>query len=154
MGSNPNFYAYTKDVNAWIDPFGLDCNKLGQWGEDFAQEQLEGSGKYKRVFSVQNNSGHGIDLVGQRHDGKFDFFEVKTTGVGPNTLGNRKAVPLSDRQLDSDFFINDILTKNNIADFGLNRNQAQNMLNNIGDKRVIDVFIDNGKLNKVLTSIW
>ena len=27
-GSNPNFYAYVKDNNSWIDPFGLDCTKV------------------------------------------------------------------------------------------------------------------------------
>ncbi len=146
-GNNPNMYAYTKDSNVWIDVFGLDCNSLGQWGEDFAKEQLEGNGKYKRVFSVQNGSNHGIDLVGERMDGKFDFFEVKTTGVG-------KAVPLSERQMNPDFFIRDILNKPNIESFGISEEAAATMLNNIGDKRVIDVFIDNGKLGNVLTSIW
>ena len=28
QGSNPNFYAYTKDNNSWIDPYGLDCGKV------------------------------------------------------------------------------------------------------------------------------
>ncbi|MEN7551945.1 RHS repeat-associated core domain-containing protein [Rapidithrix thailandica] len=153
-GNNPNIYAYTKDSNIWIDIFGLDCNSLGEWGEKFAKEQLEGSGKYKRVFPVQNKSNNGIDLVGQRHDGKFDFFEVKTTGVGKDAKGNRQAVGLSKRQQNSNYFIRDILGKNDIDKFGLTRSEAQHMLNNIGDKRVIDVFVDNGKVNSVLTSIW
>ena len=31
-GGNPNIYAYTKDVNAWIDPFGLDCEVVNMDG--------------------------------------------------------------------------------------------------------------------------
>ncbi|WP_317162799.1 RHS repeat-associated core domain-containing protein [Tenacibaculum maritimum] len=29
LGNNPNFYAYVKDSNSWIDPFGLDCKRPG-----------------------------------------------------------------------------------------------------------------------------
>ncbi|MEN7551950.1 RHS repeat-associated core domain-containing protein [Rapidithrix thailandica] len=153
-GNNPNIYAYTKDSNVWIDIFGLDCNSLGEWGEKFAKEQLEGSGKYKRVFPVQNKSNNGIDLVGQRHDGKFDFFEVKTTGVGKDAKGNRRAVGLSDRQRNSTFFVDDVLTKAQGGGYGVSPQLATQMKNNIGNKRIIDVFVDNGKVNSVLTSIW
>ncbi|WP_298315320.1 DUF6531 domain-containing protein [uncultured Aquimarina sp.] len=156
-GNNPNIYAYTHDSNTWIDIFGLKeggSNKLGDWGENYTKEQLEKSGEYKRVFPIQNSQNHGIDLVGETHDGKFDFFEVKTTGVGPDINGNRKVWKLPDRQSDSNFFINDILGKDNIQDFGLSRAEADHILSNIGKKRLVDVFVDNGKVNKVLTSTW
>lgn len=29
---NPTFYAYTKDVNSWIDPLGLNINDLTKRG--------------------------------------------------------------------------------------------------------------------------
>jgi hypothetical protein len=87
-----------------------------------------------------------------RHDGKFDIFEVKT-----NISGN--VGDLSARQLNSDYFIKDILQKDNIVDFGLSRQQANQILNNIGDKRVVDVFVGRGpkgrfKVKSALVSDW
>ena len=153
-GNNPTLYGYVKDVNTWIDLFGLDCNDLGKWGENKAKELLEDTGKYVRVFPVQNASGHGFDLVGLRHDGKYDIFEVKTTGVGPDKNGNRRAVALSDRQENRDSFISDILNKAIKKDFGITKNIARDIMNNIGDKRIIDIFVDNGKFHHALISIW
>lgn len=154
VGGNPNLYAYVFDSNREIDPFGLDCmqKRLGDFGEKWAKEQLEASGKYKKVFSVQNNSNHGIDLVGMRSDGKFDIFEVKT-----NVSGN--VGELSARQVNPNFFINDVLTKAQGGSFGISKNMAQNIANNIGDTRIIDVFVkhaSNGRwyVNKGMISIW
>ncbi|SFZ80875.1 RHS repeat-associated core domain-containing protein [Tenacibaculum maritimum] len=35
LGNNPNFYAYVKDSNSWVDPFGLspwgNINDFGNW---------------------------------------------------------------------------------------------------------------------------
>ncbi|NAW51603.1 hypothetical protein GNY06_09490, partial [Elizabethkingia argentiflava] len=101
--------------------------------------------------AVQNGSNHGIDLVGMRKDGKFDFFEVKT-----NTTG--KVSPLSVRQVDSFRFIKGILDpqKAGKGGWGISSGEAQKMAdpNNWGDTRIIDIFIKNGKLDKVLTSQW
>lgn len=112
---------------------------------------MEGSGKYKKVVSVQNGSNHGIDLVGIRHDGKYDFFEIKT-----NTTG--QVSPISNRQANADDFINDILgtKKAQTGKWGISRDEALDMLNpeNRGDKRIVDIFIKDGKLDNVLTSQW
>ncbi|MFD2582707.1 RHS repeat-associated core domain-containing protein [Pedobacter vanadiisoli] len=153
-GGNPSIYGYVFNSNYEVDVFGLKTfqQALGDYGEKWVKEALQNSNRYSRVFQVQNASGHGIDVVGMRHDGKFDIFEVKT-----NISGN--VGDLSARQLDSDYFIKDILQKDNITDFGLSRQQANSILNNIGDKRVVDVFVGRGpkgrfKVKSALVSDW
>ncbi|GGE50177.1 RHS repeat-associated protein [Pedobacter psychrotolerans] len=153
MGGNPTVYGYVYDSNVEIDIFGLECGqkRIGDWGENWAKNQLELSGKYKGVISVQNGANHGIDLVGVRHDGKFDFFEVKT-----NTTG--KVSPISARQSNASDFIQDILgpQKAQKGGFGISAAEARKMADpsNLGDTRIVDIFIKNGKLDKVLTSQW
>jgi RHS repeat-associated protein len=135
-GGNPTIYGYVHDPNNWIDVLGLDCKqkKIGDWGEKWTKGQLENSGKYKKIIPVQNGSNYGIDLVGVRHDGKFDFFEVKT-----NTTG--KVSPISGKQSNSSDFIKDILgtKKAQKGGWGVSPAEAQKMANpeNWGDKRVI-----------------
>jgi RHS repeat-associated protein len=153
QGRNPTIYGYVFDSSIEIDPFGLDCKqkRIGDWGEKWAKEQLENSGKYKKVISVQNGSNHGIDLVGIRKDGKFDFFEIKT-----NTTGT--VSPISDRQKNATEFIQDILGPNKAqkGGWGVTPAEAIKMADpaNMGDTRIVDIFIKNGKLDKVLTSVW
>ncbi|MGQ7853700.1 RHS repeat-associated core domain-containing protein [Pedobacter sp. WC2501] len=153
-GGNPSIYGYVFDSNYELDVFGLKTfqQALGDYGEKWTKEALQNSNKYSSVFHVQNASGHGIDVVGMRHDGKFDIFEVKT-----NISGN--VGKLSARQLEADDFIKDILTKNNISDFGLTSTEATRILNNIGEKRVVDIFVVRGakgrfKVKSALLSDW
>nr|WP_234009640.1 RHS repeat-associated core domain-containing protein [Cronobacter malonaticus] len=149
-----NTYGYVPDPLTWVDPLGLCFSKrLGDFGESHAQSQLKASGNYADVFSVQNKSNNGIDLVGLRHDGKYDFFEVKT-----NTTGS--VVKLSDRQQTSKEFIETVL-RNDVPKGGydLNGHVVDEMLDNIGDTYVIDVFVcrsANGRwfVSKYLMSIW
>ncbi|MCV9933720.1 DUF6531 domain-containing protein [Flavobacterium sp. LS1R47] len=49
-GNNPNFYAYVKDSNSWIDPFGLDCSKHIKRG----QKQLD---KFRKNYSAPLEDG-------------------------------------------------------------------------------------------------
>lgn len=51
---------------------------------------LEGTGKYKKVFSIQNASGNGLDIVALRPDGKYDIFEVKSSKHGKFKLSERQ----------------------------------------------------------------
>lgn len=155
-GNNPTAYGYVFDSNFWLDIFGLDsfAQRLGNFGEDWAKTQLENSGKYSSVFSVQNSSNQGIDLVGLRADGKFDIFEVKT-----NITGN--SGKLSDRQANPQAFINDVLSndKAGTGKYGISSALADRIRNNIGDKRVIDVFVNKGAkgkwyVNKGMISNW
>ncbi|EPY2902615.1 RHS repeat-associated core domain-containing protein [Cronobacter sp. 153480017-3] len=149
-----NTYGYVPDPLTWVDPLGLCFSKrLGDFGESHAQSQLKASGNYADVFSVQNKSNNGIDLVGLRHDGKYDFFEVKTNTTG--SVGK-----LSDRQLSSKEFIETVL-RNDVPKGGydLNGHVVDEMLDNIGDTYVIDVFVGrsaNGRwfVSKYLMSIW
>jgi hypothetical protein len=62
----------------------LELGKVGQSGEAHFRGRLEKSG-YKNVRSFQNDSGNGIDLVGELGDETF-FFEVKTS-EGPTAPG-------------------------------------------------------------------
>ena len=150
-------YAYVHNPMGWVDPFGLaSCRakRLGDFGEKKAKEMLEKSGKYKTVFPVQNKSGHGIDLVGLRKDGKFDIFEVKTNSTGI-------AGDLSKRQESSSGFITDILInrKAGSGNFGIPAKLAREISKNIGDTQKLDVFVKTGAKNRwyvdeILTSKW
>jgi hypothetical protein len=50
------------------------------------------------LVAIQNNSGHGIDIVGRNPSGKLEFFEVKAS-LGPD------APALSDAQSDPESFV-------------------------------------------------
>lgn len=51
---------------------------------------LEGTGRYKKVSSIQNASGNGLDIVALRLDGKYDIFEVKSSKRGNFRLSERQ----------------------------------------------------------------
>ncbi|EPS0645438.1 RHS repeat-associated core domain-containing protein [Cronobacter malonaticus] len=149
-----NTYGYVPDPLTWVDPLGLCFSKrLGDFGESHVKSQLERSGNYADVFSVQNKSNNGIDLVGLRHDGKYDFFEVKTNTTG--SVGK-----LSDRQLSAKDFIETVLgTDVRKGGYDLNGHRVNDMLDNMGDTYVVDVFVErasNGRwfVSKYLMSIW
>ena len=72
----PNFYAYVKDSNSFIDPFGLSV--IGDWGEKVASKYLANNG-HQVLGSVQNASGHGFDLVTKTASGDINIIEVKTS---------------------------------------------------------------------------
>nr|WP_231692177.1 RHS repeat-associated core domain-containing protein [Cronobacter dublinensis] len=149
-----NTYGYVPDPLTWIDPLGLCFSKrLGDFGEAKVKSELEASGKYIDVFSIQNKSNNGIDLVGLRHDGKYDFFEVKT-----NTTG--RVGELSKRQSRAPAFINTVLRKDvPNGSYDLNGHDVRDILKNMGDARVVDVFVEraaNGRwfVSKYLISVW
>lgn len=48
-GSNPNFYAYTKDSNSWVDPLGLDCKHVKR-----GKKQLD---KFRKKHSAPLEDG-------------------------------------------------------------------------------------------------
>lgn len=81
-------YQYVPDPLTWIDPLGLSC---GRAGERIAKKHLKKKG-YKIIGSVQNKSGHGIDLVAVNRKGEIEFFEVKTTAgsKAPSLRGAQK----------------------------------------------------------------
>nr|WP_237721665.1 hypothetical protein [Cronobacter dublinensis] len=149
-----NTYGYVPDPLTWVDPLGLCFSKrLGDFGEAKVKSELEASGKYIDVFSIQNKSNNGIDLVGLRHDGKYDLFEVKT-----NTTG--RVGELSKRQSRAPAFINTVLRKDvPNGSYDLNGHDVRDILKNMGDARVVDVFVErtaNGRwfVSKYLISVW
>jgi RHS repeat-associated protein len=75
LAGGDNLYGYVPDPLAWIDPLGLNC---GRKGERIARRYLEGEG-FNVLGSIQNRSGHGIDIVARDGVGALWFFEVKTT---------------------------------------------------------------------------
>jgi RHS repeat-associated protein len=70
-----NQYSYPADPINWFDPLGLSC---GRQGERIARKYLRKLG-FDILGSIQNKSGHGIDLVARDRAGNLWFFEVKTT---------------------------------------------------------------------------
>lgn len=60
--------------------------QLGSNGEAAVIAELQARG-YTNVQQIQNNSGHGIDVVATNRQGQLRFFEVKSTQSGsPNSL--------------------------------------------------------------------
>lgn len=75
--------------------------EVGALGERIARTYLEEAG-FTDIYSVQNASGNGLDLVATGHDGRLGFFEIKTSRVG-------EIPDLSKRQTNADVFIRDVL---------------------------------------------
>ena len=85
LGSNPNFYAYTKDTNTWVDPFGLDCLKNKTDGlarEKKVQGKLEGMfGKDKVLRERTLKDLNGKKVVGPDGTGRrVDFVVLDDAG--------------------------------------------------------------------------
>ena len=75
-----------------VRPVGIEktyAQRLGTAGERRVMKYLEGTG-YKKVFSIQNASGNGLDIVALRPDGKYDIFEVKSSKRGKFKLSERQ----------------------------------------------------------------
>lgn len=67
-----HLYQFADNALVWFDPLGLKktyAQRLGTAGERRVMKYLEGTG-YKKVFSIQNASGNGLDIVALRPDGK------------------------------------------------------------------------------------
>jgi RHS repeat-associated protein len=75
LAGGNHLYQYSPDTLLWIDPLGLNC---GRRGERIAREYLKKQG-YEVLGSIQNKSGHGIDLVTRNTKGELVFFEIKST---------------------------------------------------------------------------
>ncbi|WP_028455420.1 RHS repeat-associated core domain-containing protein [Chitinilyticum litopenaei] len=92
-----NIFAYAPNPVEWIDPFGLkrqrkgpgstkkvsDSNSqcpctCGNDGESIAIREMQKSRKYKNIWQIQNNSGHGIDIIAEKWSGDLIAYEVKT----------------------------------------------------------------------------
>ena len=90
-----NLYGYVSDPLGWIDPLGLNC---GRQGERIARRYLRGQG-YEILGSIQNRSGHGIDIVARDASGALRFFEVKTT------TGRTAPALRADQRRGVDYFV-------------------------------------------------
>ncbi len=140
-----NLYAYAPNPLTWVDPWGWSCfsARVGAFGEKRVMKYLSGAG-YKKVFSVQNNSGHGLDIVALRPDGKFDIFEVKSSTIGQFSLSSRQAT-------GDDFakivLLNDVKKGGyNIIDIdgnvkAITSKQARYIYNNIGTTEWVQVNV-------------
>jgi len=96
------------EVDLFAAARGKDLSKLthkevGDLGEDISRLFLA-ENKFTDVFSIQNKSGNGIDIVGRSPDGSLVFIEVKTSRT--DSVGN-----LSGRQQSMDSFVEDVLTQ-------------------------------------------
>ena len=144
-----NVFAYAPNPVGWIDPWGLSgcsnySNNLGNHGEKIAMKYLSGTG-YSRVFSVQNRSGNGLDIVGLRADGKFDIFEVKSSMKGKFSLSPRQAtgsgfaqtVLMKDVPNKGGYFMKD-LSGNEVP---ITKSEAKAIYSNIGNTEQINVHV-------------
>jgi RHS repeat-associated protein len=90
-------YGYPSSPDWQYDPLG-ENTWLGDIGENYARQMFESRG-YTVLGAVQNNSGHGIDLVVQRGDGPIRLAEVKVNSsrmstaqaAGPHSFGTSRA---------------------------------------------------------------
>jgi Holliday junction resolvase-like predicted endonuclease len=85
----------------------IGIDKTGILGETLAKEYLQ-SQHYTNIRSIQNSSGHGIDIVAELNGETF-FFEVKSseTSFAPG---------LSERQRNIKWFVEDVLERSNSLD--------------------------------------
>ncbi len=74
-------YGYVDDVLVAFDPFGLvgENKQMGDAAEKQAKKDLEKEG-YEVLGSMENNSGHGVDVVVRNPEGKIEVVEVKANG--------------------------------------------------------------------------
>ena len=144
-----NLYQFADNALVWFDPLGLKktyAQRLGTAGERSVMRYLEGTG-YKKVFSIQNASGNGLDIVALRPDGKYDIFEVKSSKRGKFKLSERQ-------QKGGKCFAEQVLTED-VTDkkkggyfmkglgrkkTPLDKKKAQEIFNNIGKTET--VFVD------------
>ena len=81
----------------------LDPKETGKLGETIAKRMLQDK-EFTDIFSIQNASNNGIDIVARSTDGKIHFFEVKASAKG-------RVRGLTERQKDMEKFVDEILQK-------------------------------------------
>lgn len=103
-GNNPTLYAYVPDPNTWLDPFGLDCKKVGKgvYG-DVGGHHIHGKAGFKDNLKYDPKKGFSIsqdfmNKQGWNHQAMTNkqrelFNELAASGK-PNTIfeHNRIAV--------------------------------------------------------------
>lgn len=156
-----NLYNYSKDTNCLVDVLGLNTG-IGNIGETSVKDTLVNSGNYSDVVSIQNNSGHGVDILAKNaQTGEWEAFEVKTTSTS-------KAPGLSaDQRLGADFYTQDRLGRAASGSgpystlSAADRARAQQILAEVQGQGGIktahkyEVFIDaNGNVTKVNSRPW
>jgi len=83
-GGNPTLYGYVGDPNSWLDQYGLNTS-LGNIGESEIVNRLNNCGRYSEVVQIQNNSGHGVDILSKnKYTGEWSAYEIKTTKTNRN----------------------------------------------------------------------
>jgi RHS repeat-associated protein len=94
-------YAYADDVLSGCDPFGLkSANKAqGDAGEAAAKKWLEENDNHV-LGSMENKSGHGVDIVYRTPEGDIEVAEVKTNGSALNKDQKKGADSLAQSRAD------------------------------------------------------
>jgi RHS repeat-associated protein len=90
-------YGYVEAPDTYFDPLG-ENKVLGDLGEAYATYLFKSSG-YTVLGAMQNNSGHGVDLVVRNSAGALRLVEVKVNGGrmsaaqarGPTSFGRTRA---------------------------------------------------------------
>lgn len=102
-GSNPNFYAYTKDNNAWVDPFGLDTfYQLFNDSGDLVYEGITERGVQDRLIE---HAADGKDFSSVKYVDDLDN-RVPSRNMEGSSLHHNKSndAQLNKRRLDEGFY--------------------------------------------------
>lgn len=101
LGAGLRLYGYVNDPNAWVDPLGLDLSnkEMGNAAERAAKRKLrEGPPKRSVIGSIENTSGHGVDVVTRDAAGNVEVHEVKANSSKLNKHQKAGADPYARRQ--------------------------------------------------------
>jgi RHS repeat-associated protein len=105
LSAGLRLYAYVNDPTTWVDPLGLDLTnkEMGNAAERAAKRSLrEGPPKRSVIGSIENKSGHGIDVV-TKTKGRppvIEVHEVKANTSRLNKHQKQGAAANAKRQLD------------------------------------------------------
>ncbi|WP_159295715.1 RHS repeat domain-containing protein [Tenacibaculum maritimum] len=98
LGNNPNLYAYVKDSNTWLDPFGLDCSKKGKATiRQFENGHPEGHFSIEIEFNGNKLHTHQV-ITAVDHSSTRIVNAGGSSGVSQLKLANTKVIDLEDAE--------------------------------------------------------
>ena len=92
LGNNPTIYAYTHDVNSWIDPFGLDYFRGSRDGDlnfdprDPVKTKKGWRGDYRLDADGNVATTHGVSVFDNANSVTKKGFDANKITEVPDTL--------------------------------------------------------------------
>jgi RHS repeat-associated protein len=148
--------SYVQDPSVWLDPLGLllSNREIGEIGERAAKRRLRRQG-HSILGSVENTSGHGVDIVSRNPNGDIEVHEVKANSSRLNKHQRKGANAYAERQ-------NKRANRRSWRHKGPRSRPANDALTNAIEKQgtvkgsVIRVEVDRntGKVGKITQKKW